>query len=376
MSARVVHNSVVHPPMDVRIFYKECRTLAAAGYDTHLVVPTPPRGCVDGVRFHRLDHQWRGRPRHLWSTLSQSWKAARALRPHVYHFHDPILIPLALLLKVVGCRVVYDVHEDYPREAFALAGARRWVGWLFWALYSALEGLARVFCDGFVCVTPTIARRFPAARTVLVQNFPLPEDLADAGGGGPMAERPRRVVYVGGLTAVRGAVEMVRAMEHPALGSATLTLAGEFGSAALREEMERRPGWGRVEYLGFQDRAGVRALLRGSRVGLVVLHPEQAHLDAQPIKLYEYMAAGLPVVASDFPLWRGIVEGAGCGVLVDPLDAAAVAEAAGWLLDHPEDATAMGERGRRAVLERFNWEAEAVTLVALYRRLGYAPAGG
>jgi hypothetical protein len=88
-----------------------------------------------------------------------------------------------------------------------------------------------------------------------------------------------------------------------------------------------------------------------------------------PTKLFEYMAARVPVVASDFPLYRAIVEGAGCGIVVDPTSPHAIAEAVRYLLDHPEDAQAMADRGRAAMLERYNWHASKEALLELYARV-------
>ncbi|HEU4864490.1 MAG TPA: glycosyltransferase, partial [Candidatus Limnocylindria bacterium] len=86
-------------------------------------------------------------------------------------------------------------------------------------------------------------------------------------------------------------------------------------------------------------------------------------------KLFQYMAAGLPVVASDFPQVREVVVGAGCGVVVDTRRPAEIARGINALLADPESARAMGERGRRAVEERFNWATSARALLDVYRRL-------
>ncbi len=123
----------------------------------------------------------------------------------------------------------------------------------------------------------------------------------------------------------------------------------------------------RVDLRGRLSRDGVAEVLREARVGLLVLHPVEAHLQSLPIKLFEYMAAGIPVVASDFPFWRELVGEA--GVLVDPNDVDAIAAAIETLLDDPANAEAMGARGREAVATRFGWEAEGERLLSLYERI-------
>jgi glycosyltransferase involved in cell wall biosynthesis len=278
------------------------------------------------------------------------------------------LILVGLLLKRRGARVIYDVHEDAPHEALSVNKDRPWNGRLKSWAWLLLEGVARRVCDAFVCATPAIARRFPRWRTVTVQNFPLLEEFAPPGSA--EAEREASLVYVGSITAIRGAREMVRALELlPESLPGRLLLAGPVHPPGLLPELERLPGWRRVDYLGVQPRPAVRQLLSRARLGIVLFHPERDHLDAMPNKLFEYMAAGLPVVASDFPLWRQIVAGAGCGLLVNPRNPLAVASAIRFLLEHPVEAAAMGRRGRAVVCERYNWQPEARKLLDLYKEL-------
>jgi len=129
-------------------------------------------------------------------------------------------------------------------------------------------------------------------------------------------------------------------------------------------------GWQAVNEHGFVDRAGVlRQVLGRSVAGLVTFHPLPNHIDAQPNKMFEYMSAGIPVIASDFPLWREIVLGNQCGLCVNPMDPAAIAKAIDHLVQHPDEGRRMGENGRRAVLERYNWSMEEVKLLAFYKQI-------
>jgi glycosyltransferase involved in cell wall biosynthesis len=188
--------------------------------------------------------------------------------------------------------------------------------------------------------------------------------------GTPYLDRLPRFAYIGGITGIRGAREMVGAASlMPKRSFFRLELAGAFESLELKDELEKHGGWSRVYYHGWVSRADVAELLGSVRGGLVVLHPTQNYPDAYPVKMFEYMAAGLPVIASDFPLWRKIIQEAQCGLVVDPMDPSAIGDAMQWMLDRPEEAEAMGKRGRRAVVETYNWDSESVKLTDLYRGL-------
>jgi glycosyltransferase involved in cell wall biosynthesis len=236
-------------------------------------------------------------------------------------------------------------------------------------VWRGVEAVARPTLDAFVCATPAIARRFPANRTTLVRNFPRLEDFQQPA---PFSwsQRENVAVYTGSLTEVRGAGEMVEmiGLLPPDL-RARLVLLGSFRPPQLEAELRSAPGWAKVEYLGFRPRTEMIEQLAKARAGLVLLHPLPNHLEAMPNKLLEYMAAGLPIVASDFPLWRDLLERIGCGLVVDPLNPSAIANAVAYLFTHPDEAEAMGRRGRDAVAARYNWTVEAPKLLALYERL-------
>jgi glycosyltransferase involved in cell wall biosynthesis len=146
-------------------------------------------------------------------------------------------------------------------------------------------------------------------------------------------------------------------------------IMGEMSPAELQSRLERHPAWPRVSYLGLRPRAEATHLLMTAHAGLVLFHPAPNHTEAQPNKLFEYMAAGLPVIASDFPLWHDLIVGEGCGLVVDPLDSAAIARAMIAVTGDATRAAAMGHRGQAAVHARLNWAVEGARLVRFYSRL-------
>jgi glycosyltransferase involved in cell wall biosynthesis len=368
---RVTHVAVIHDPLDTRIFRRECRTLAGAGWDVHLVVPGPPGQEIDGVRFHSVAAD-RVRPplRRQWA---RQWRAARwagRLRPSVFHLHEPHLIPLGLVLRLAGARVIYDVHEDYRGHALSKHFRQPVRGRLKALVWKVLEGLARRAFDRVVCASPLLAERFPAGPTEVIGNFPRPDEipLAEAV---PYRERPTPLLYVGVMREIRALAETLQALELvPDDLDCRLRMIGSFRPPELIETARR----GRIELVPWRPFSEVGHELLAARVGLVLLYPLPNHQDpARSRKLFEYMAAGVPVIASDLPRWRELVHGLRCGLVVDPRDPEAIAGAIERLLRDPEEAEAMGRRGRAAVESTFNWDAEARRLLDLYRGLPGSP---
>jgi glycosyltransferase involved in cell wall biosynthesis len=357
----------VHAPYDIRIYEKEARSLAAAGYKVTIVAPYGKNEEKEAVQVIGVRCQGNRRKR-MTTVAWDVYRKAREIDAAVYHFHDPELMPVGLLLKLHGKRVIYDVHEDVPRDILAKT-------WISPALRkpaaigaSAAHFLTALTFDGVIAATPVIAARFPSKKVLTVQNFPRLKEFDKT--AQPYASRKPLVGYIGGISQQRGAREMIQAMSllHD-FPDARLLLAGEFEGIELERELRRLPGFERVNYRGWLTRTEVRNVLNMSRSGLVLLHPFQMYMEAQPIKLFEYMAAGIPVIASDFPLWRAIVGEVGCGLLVNPNNPRDIAQAIEWILRHPEEAEQMGQRGAAAVRSKYNWEAESEKLLELYSNL-------
>lgn len=373
---RIVHMTTVHRRYDTRIFLKMCRSLASAGHEVHLVVSDNEQ-----PREERHEHVWihavprpRTRWMRMWRAVDSVLRAAEELRGDLYHFHDPEFLRRGPAFQQrVAAPLVYDAHEDIRAQVlykeWLPRHVRRPVSWLV----GRVEDRASRAVAGIVTATPSIAERFEDCRhCVTINNYPLSDEL------GPQTpqrgnETPGRFVYVGGIGLVRAACEMISAL--PLAGpQARLALGGNWETQSLRATCTALAGWAQVEELGHLGRPAMRRTLESAQAGLVLFHPHPNHLRAQPNKMFEYMSASLPVIASDFPLWRSIIEPAGCGLLVDPLDTGAIARAMRWMMGHPDEARAMGQRGRRAVLERYNWEREFPKLLEFYDVLPGQPS--
>ena len=333
---RILHVTVRHTALDTRIFHKECRTLAAAGYDVHLIAPSPPAAILDGVQFHTAPAYsplWQD-PLVALRLARQLNKQADALRPDAIHIHDPELILWGLARIRRGDRVILDAHEDYPTHAaLHLADRPIWSKVKAALLRRLMKRAIRRF-TGFVAATPEIARTYPDGRTALVRNYPI----LSAWTAPPLDKRvPGRLIYVGGVTRARGSRLMIDALAKLADEcEAELLIIGPDYDAGLDDYLAGHPVAGRVMLVGTRHHSEIPNELARARIGLF-LSEYHAHLEhSLPVKLFEYMAAALPVVVTDFPLWRQIVESAGCGLVVPAGDATAAARAIERLLFDPQ----------------------------------------
>ncbi|MCR8922129.1 glycosyltransferase family 4 protein [Dasania sp. GY-MA-18] len=362
----IVHLTSVHPRYDSRIFIKMCQSLAQNGYLVSLIVADGKGGEVKSkVKIVDVGEE-KNRFLRITSTVFKVFKKAKELDADIYHLHDPELMPVALLLKLLKKKVVFDIHEDLPRQVLR----KYWLPYMLRKpislIVESLEFVTAKFVDAIVTVTPSIAKRFPFSRVIEVRNYALLSEFKDNSAENNSLKNKKLVTYIGGISKDRGIAVMVNAID---IVDEKLTLGGRFQGTNLQEEIEVLEGWRNVDFLGWQTRSQISKLLSNSLVGLVVLQPTGDYEDALPVKMFEYMASGAAVIASNFPLWREIINEVQCGLCVDPTSPVEVAGAINSLLDKPEMAIGMGLRGRRAVLDRYNWNTELSKLLALYEDL-------
>ncbi len=366
MSFDVVMLTSAHPALDDRIFYREAKTLANAGYTVCVVGRHPESEVVDGVSIRALPSPCNRLQRLL--SGPTILKMALELDSRLYIIHDPELILVAFILRSLGKKVVYDAHENLPAQILQKEWIVPPIRQALVPVVAAVEWIAARVLNGVIAAVPAIQMRFPKSRTELVRNFPTRSALATLAEGVPLEQRRDIVIYTGGLSRVRGIGELVEAFRG--LDDKELWLVGSFDDREYQRKITcSLPG--NVAWLGLKSHDEVLKMYRFAKLGALLLYPTPNHRCALPVKLFEYFGAGLPVISSDFPEYRELVEG--CGTQVNPYDVGAIRVAICKLLDDAAALAEMSARARDRVVNCFFWEDEGERLVKFCTRLMSEP---
>jgi len=370
---RVLHLSVVHKPDDPRIYERECRTLAQAGYEVMYMVPGAEPGRDDaGVIFAPLPE--RGRKTRFLSSVEIT-NSLRKLKPDVLHVHDPELLTLFPAAKALVPRLVYDMHEYVveavsnkpylPSKVRPVASQTTSVAQR--SLAALGSGVVVVVEDQLDALGST-----PSLRLVL-PNYPRVERFEGAEPVPELAADPRlKLIYVGSLSRARGCTMMLDVMEQLAPDEAVLYLGGTFNDPALEKEVGERLALGladRVKLLGRIPPPELPRYLAAADVVWVPSQPDSQYSHPTvPTKLLEGMTMGLAALVSNMPGRGELVRLEECGLAVEP-GAEGHLRGLRRLLANPQALPEMGARGRRAVERRYSWEAVEGDLVDFYDRL-------
>ena len=357
---KVCHMTSAHSPGDTRIFHKECISLVQRGNS----------GEENGVHIVGVGYPSGGRLSRMTTFAKKVYETALALNADLYHFHDPELLPYGLKLKKKGKKVIFDSHEIYAIQMTKKPYLPAWVTSIISKLYVAYEKYVVSRLDAVVVAGLRGDRLFfdgAAKRLVQVDNTAKLDELYDRYDA-TVPRNPRQICYVGGLTQPRGITVSIQAV-HAA--GCYLSLAGEFSPARYEEQLRAMPEFSCVDYRGKLNRAEIAQLLNQSSIGLCLMSKkgQASYVTNMNIKIYEYMAMGMPVILYCNPYNRKALDRWQFGIAVDPNNLDEVTAAIRYLLDHPEEARRMGENGRRAVKEEFNWGVEEKKLLALYEEI-------
>lgn len=363
LTKRICHITTVHPRNDIRIFQKECLSLSSI-YSVYLVVADGKGNEIkDNVRIIDVGKNNNSRFKRILLTTARAYKKALEIDCDLYHFHDPEFLFYGWKLARMGKKVIYDVHEDVPKQTLS----KEYINPVFRKLLAFSIGIIeRVISSrlsSIVTVTESINNRFLHFNKscVVINNFP------DTANFIPSQNMIRSgICYVGNISSIRGIDYIMDSLEF---SDVVLHLAGEFETDHYKRKIQFHPFWHKVKYYGSVDFHKAQEIFQDSSAGLVTYLPVPNHIEAQPNKMFEYMACATPVIASDFPLWKNIIEANNCGICVNPTDSKNIADAINSIVKDPEKATKLGVNGQRVVKDKYNWKTESVKLKVLYSEL-------
>lgn len=368
MKQRVCHLSSVHVALDTRIFYRFCQSLSAR-YDVTLIAVHPREEVISGIRiipFRRFRNKLL---RVCFTWLLMWWKAVRVQAP-IYQIHDPELIPCGLLLRLMGKKVIFDIHENVAEDIFD----KPWISnkRLLFAFFRFFERLAVRHFYLFLA-EKSYEPRYKAmgARYSLVLNYcdgrffkPFSE---------PVNRHSNRLFYIGILLESRGLQQMAEAIYLLKKQGRTVyfDVVGELYQS-LYVKLAALPCWPEVkDQFCFHGRLPLEQgyeISRHAAVGICIIQPMSNSVGSYPTKMFEYMAIGLPQVTSHFPLYRSVVEQHQCGICADPSDPAAIAAAVARLLDDQALAAEMRANGLAHAGE-YTWDSQLPVVMDVYADL-------
>ena len=351
-----------HPAEDPRIRYKEVSTLVDAGYNVELLhfrgVSNDQLGNLTITGFTEHRNRFTRFFRVFWVVVKEVFRK----RPDVLHIHDPDLLPLLPLARMLGIRTIYDSHEYFPCQIYTKQWIPKYLRKPLSVFFGEGEMLLAKCATYLIVATPKIQQRFhKLGRSYLVRNFPR-LDLFDIA---LISETRGDMAYVGGVSKARGLIEMIEVARR---SKVKLHIAGRVDAACF-EVIQQAQVDGLIKYHGVLSGNEVVKLLSRCRIGLCLLQPEPNYLDALPTKLFEYFAMKMPAVVSDFPLWKNILKDSGAGFALNPTDIDGVVECVNRLIADTELADKMGEQGRKYVEENCSWENERLSLLTLYNAI-------
>jgi len=379
LKSRICHITTVHVRYDIRIFKKECISLSKAGYNVFLVVADglgdeiceginiidtlKGKKKIYGNHINNNIYKPGSRLRRIIINTYKSFWSALEIKADVYHFHDPELIFYGLILKKLGKKVIYDVHENISKQILSKPYIMGKIAKLLSIILGWFERYAAKKFDAVIAATESIENTFSKLKilTKVIHNYPFKQEFK------PKVYKNRNAAcYIGSITPNRSALQLVQAAEHT---NCKIILAGDFYSNDFADKLKSQPGWSNIDYRGLVRREILAEILENCFAGLVLFADEPNHKEALPNKIFEYMSAAIPVIGSKFPYWVELIERNGFGLCVDPKNPYAIAEAINYLYMNSGVAISMGKRGRSAIELNYNWEKEKNALIELYNTL-------
>ncbi|WP_083928423.1 glycosyltransferase [Marinobacterium rhizophilum] len=365
----ITHVTTVHPRYDSRIFFKQCISLSKfSGCNVDLIVADGKGNELkSGVNIYDLGKPKCGRLGRFFLGYIRLWSFLKKRKCNVLHFHDPELIFFFYIYSFFHENIIFDMHENVPKQIYQ----KTWIYAFFRKVVSFFYRVfERVFLKRFSIVFAESSYEADYswltinARSVVVQNMPILELI-------PRSNNSSSIIvgYIGGVTKERGIlriVESINMLRERGYNISFLCIGPVCESINKSYSFQKSLSDGWVKSLGRLEGPEGWKLISNCKVGFAVLEETPNYIESWPTKLFEYMTMGIPVVVSNFPLYKELVERVGCGIVVDPKNTIDIVDAVKWLIENPDEAFNMGARGREAVEREYNWSIEEIKLIRFY----------
>jgi glycosyltransferase involved in cell wall biosynthesis len=364
---KVCHLTSVHSATDERIFYKECVSLANAGYEVFIVAPNTKNYTNLGVNIIGVEPKRDGRLYRMFFLTKEVFRKGLEIDAEVYHLHDPELLPIGLKLIKKGKRVIFDSHEDVAAQISTKTWIPKPVRLFLSYMFLRYEKKVLSQFDAVVSVTPSIVERLARlnSNTYQITNYPvIKKDIEPL----PNRKWGRSFCFAGGISEqwlhhnILQALDGIEGVKYKLVG---------LGEGDYMDTLKKMKSWDKVDYQGKIPHSQVIDFIAESTVGMA-LNEYSPNVGGKlgslgNTKLFEYMKAGIPVICTDFILWRQLVEKWECGICVNPYNVEEISLAIQYLFQNLDKAKQMGENGRLAYEQEYNWGTQEPILFKLYK---------
>lgn len=369
----ICHVATAHQRNDTRVGVKMAKAAMKEKYQVAFIVADGrPYECINGMHVFGCKKFSSRLLRMVLAPIAVVIQALK-LRAKLYKIHDPELIPIFLIVRFfIKGKVVFDSHEDVPVQILnKMYLPKTFRKSLSKMAYHFLNFAAKRL-DGIIAATPYIANKYLPynAKSISICNYPVIQEYQKE--TLKKSKHDFNIVYVGNIGVSRGIFTLLEALDQCA-PNVKMHLVGMFSDHDTEVQARQMPAWSRTSFHGWLNRDGVSKVLSDSDLGIVTLKALPNYVDALPVKLFEYMAAGLPVIASDFPVWKEIVYSNDVGVVVDPEDPEMIAAQIMNMQNSQERLKIMSANGKIAAGQKYNWDVESKNLIEFYKQLGVMP---
>lgn len=371
MKQKIVHISTAHKEFDTRIFFKECVSLACHGYDVSFIVQSDKSHIQSGVKIIALK-KVQNRLRRMFLLPYEAFRMALKQSADLYHFHDPEFMFWAWVLRIFYRKIViYDMHENVPCDI-------RTKSWINPVFRKVLSWFYKVFERVMLNKMPMILAEHSyddyyrwVKQKVVVLNLPLLDQFpyCEKSDSDLKKHEPLTLGYIGSLTQSRCGDKVVEMMKDlSGQHNVKLVCIGNI-DPKYEEYLAKNVLASKYELHGYMPISQAVRIVCKCDVGFAFVADEENLTGSYPTKMFEYMAMGIPVVVSDFPLYAQVINECKCGLLVDSRNSRNLSQAIIWMLEHRDTLIQMGENGRKSVEKRFNWTTEEKKLLSFYKKL-------